>query len=741
MFTNVMKREKGRKIFQSLSPKRWKLVLWAFRTLVFFGGLILAVFLVDLLIMPYVYHDDGKLQALLRSGDYNVFETKYNKEFYELRQKLAKKSGTECLACINPHQPLPDSNFTDNPFNKQLLLVFDDGPHPVYTQNILDVLEEESVPAAFFIVGQEAERNLHILDAIHEAGFEIGNHTFTHPHLPETNVAQTLLELKATKRLIECVTGVSTLLFRPPFSEQPRLTKIPAEGNGAPYYYNIPESIDPRDFEEGLTGDSIFERTVALEGKGNVILLHDGGGDRSATVDALPKIIKHFKSKGYEFVSVADFLGLKPEDVMPPLKGDLNAFYGSINRIFFFGLHGFERIFVKLFILGMVLAIIRYLAIAILASIQHRRSKRLNSAPNFAGKVSIIVPGFNEEVTAEKTIDNLLLIDYEDFEIIFVDDGSTDNTYQKLQDKFGDNEKVTIRTKENGGKSSALNTGIRLASGEFIVCIDADTQLRHDAVQELIKYFGNEEVAAVAGNVKVGNERNSWTYWQSIEYVTSQNFDRRAFDVLNCITVIPGAIGAFRKSAILETGLFEHDTLAEDCELTMRLLKAGYRVRYNPKAIAVTEAPENLKQFIKQRTRWMFGIMQSFWKHKEMAFNPKYKSVGLVAFPNMIIFQLILPVLAPMADIMFLFGIILGNSSQLLIYFLLYLLVEAIGAALAFSFEKENMRRLIWLIPQRFVYRQILFYVLVKSIIKAIKGEVVKWGILKRTGNVETIKN
>jgi cellulose synthase/poly-beta-1,6-N-acetylglucosamine synthase-like glycosyltransferase len=340
------------------------------------------------------------------------------------------------------------------------------------------------------------------------------------------------------------------------------------------------------------------------------------------------------------------------------------------------------------------------------------------------------------------TINNLLRQDYPDFEIIFIDDGSTDDTYDIVENVFAKNKQVKVYTKANGGKASALNFGINVAEGKYIVCIDADTQLRPDAVRQMMNYFINVRVGAVAGNVKVGNEKNILTKWQSIEYTTAQNFDRRAFDYLNCITVVPGAIGAFSKEALELAGGFTTDTLAEDCDLTIRILRCGYEIRNCSKAIAVTEAPETINQFMKQRFRWSYGIMQSFWKNRDACFNPKYKTLGMVALPNILLFQVIMPIIAPIADLLFFISIAWNwhdpvSLHKIILYYGLFLFVDLAVALVAFSFEKEKFTKLIWLLPQRFVYRQLMYVILFRSIARAIKGEGQGWGVLKRTGNAQ----
>ncbi|HXA02172.1 MAG TPA: glycosyltransferase family 2 protein, partial [Cytophagaceae bacterium] len=224
-------------------------------------------------------------------------------------------------------------------------------------------------------------------------------------------------------------------------------------------------------------------------------------------------------------------------------------------------------------------------------------------------------------------------------------------------------------------------------------------------------------------------------------YITSQNFDRRAFDYFNCITVIPGAIGVFRKNAMIEAGKFDVDTLAEDCDLTIRILRNGHEVRYASESVAMTEAPESLTQFIKQRFRWTFGIMQTFWKHKDACFNPKYKGLGLLALPNFLLFQLIIPILTPLADILMIASVFAGNGLLILLWYSIFLAMEMAGAIMAFSFEKEKKGKLWLMLLQRIIYKYFLWYVLVKSISKAIKGELISWGILKRTGSVRMEDN
>lgn len=636
--------------------------------------------------------------------------------------------------------------------NKQLLLTFDDGPDPVYTPQILDILKQYNIKAAFFMVGIQAEKNLPLVKEIYQQGHMIGNHTFTHRNVAENTPERTYVELKLTRMLIECVTGHSTILFRAPYnadSEPVSIEEIiPVVLARQQNYLDVGESIDPDDWQVGIKAEEIFKRVVAGVERtgGHIIILHDSGGEsREETVKALPLIINYYLKRGYTFTTLPVILGKTPEQLMPSIPKGKEYYAMQANFALASFVYGSMNFLNALFFIFIVLGIGRLIFMIVLTVREKRKDKKLIYNKNLlknAPHVSVIVPAYNEEVNAVSSLNNLLLQDYPDFDVIFVDDGSKDETHKRVNEAFKDNPKVKVYTKPNGGKASALNFGIEHTDAEYVVCIDADTKLYLDAISVMMLHFlenKSDNIGAVAGNVKVGNQVNLLTKWQAIEYTTSQNFDRLAYSNINAITVVPGAIGAFKRKAITDAGGLTTDTLAEDCDLTIRINRAGYSIENENKAVAMTEAPERIRQFVKQRTRWTFGVMQTFWKNRDLLCVKKYKGLGLWAMPNMLVFQFFIPVFSSLADLFMFIGLFSGNAARIALYYLIFTLVDSSISIAAYIFEREKLSVLLWIIPQRFFYRWIMYVVLFKSYKRAIKGELQTWGVLKRTGNVADI--
>lgn len=652
----------------------------------------------------------------------------------------------------------------------KIVLTFDDGPDPEWTPKILDVLKEKGVKATFFIIGENGQANPELVKRIVAEGHEIGNHSFTHPNLGEVPQAVTEVELNATQRLIESLTGRSTRLFRAPYfgDAEPRNPNeveptVVAQNLG---YITVGLHLDPDDWKltddngNPRTADDLVNETLKAasittpEERGNIVLLHDGGGNRQATVDALPQIIDQLRAKGFQFTTVADLAGITPEQAMPIVPQDQN-YVAQTNSFVFYGISTGQWLIKWLFLIGIFLGLSRVAFIGCLAFIQYLRSrKRIEThfGESYQPFVSVVVPAYNEEKVICRTIESLLDSNYKNFEIIVVDDGSSDKTFEVANENFGNHEKIRIYHKENGGKAEALNYGWRHAEGEIIVALDADTIFKPETICELVKRFADKKIGAVAGNAKVGNRINLVTKWQALEYITSQNFDRRAFSLLNCITVVPGSVGAWRRDILEQTGGFSNDTLAEDQDLTIQVRKLGYEIGYTENAIGLTEAPDTLRGLAKQRFRWSYGTLQCLWKHKNTLFNPKYGTLGFIAMPNVWIFQVLFPLISPLMDLMFIWTFIstlLGylehqheysptNLTAVMLYYGLFLLVDLLGASFAFCLEKrEQVSLLQWLPIQRFGYRQVIYYVMVKSVLTAIRGTIVGWGKLERKATVK----
>lgn len=645
-----------------------------------------------------------------------------------------------------------------------LALTFDDGPDPRWTPAILDILKREQVPATFFIIGKNGQSHPDLVRRIVNDGHELGNHTFTHPNLGEMPLSVTDLELNATQRLIESETGRSTVLFRPPYfgdaeADKPQEVEpaIVAQNLG---YVMVGVRIDPNDWQLPVTPDQIILRTVDRaidknpDTRGEVILLHDSGGDRSATVAALPELIHELKARGFQFVPVSELAGLSKDQVMPQIPANQRMFTRADAVTFFFlSTGGWTLQWV--FLIGIVLGLGRLLFVGSLALaqwIRSRRRERTHAGAEFVPFVSIIVPAYNEEPVIGNTIESLLASDYSQYEIIVVDDGSQDNTSKVIADRYGANERVRLFTVANAGKAAALNTGLRHARGEIIVALDADTLFAPQTVGALAHRFYDKQIGAVAGNAKVGNRVNLITRWQALEYITSQNLDRRAFASLNCITVVPGAVGAWRKDLLVEAGGFPADTLAEDQDLTLRIRRLGYKIGYEETAIAWTEAPHNLRSLAQQRFRWSYGTLQCMWKHRDALFRPRYGALGFIAMPNVWIFQILFPLISPVMDLMLVYTLSAialdrwqqpaGYSStdlqQVLFYYALFLAIDWISAGFAFLLERrERWSLLWWLFLQRFCYRQVMYYVMIKSVAIALRGPVVGWGKLERKATAE----
>ncbi|MHC3473760.1 bifunctional polysaccharide deacetylase/glycosyltransferase family 2 protein [Streptomyces sp. 7R007] len=371
---------------------------------------------------------------------------------------------------------------------------------------------------------------------------------------------------------------------------------------------------------------------------------------------------------------------------------------------------------------------------------RQRNKRRFSWGPPVTRPVSVIVPAYNEKECIANTLGSLAQSTHP-IEIIVVDDGSTDGTSEIARNAAMELGMTNVRVirQENAGKPAALNNGVRSASHDIVVMMDGDTVFEPDTVRQLVQPFADPEVGAVAGNAKVGNRNTIIGAWQHIEYVMGFNLDRRMYDLLRCMPTIPGAIGAFRREAVLQVGGMSEDTLAEDTDITIAMHRAGWRVVYQEHARAWTEAPGSLKQLWSQRYRWSYGTMQALWKHrKSLTDKGPSGRFGRIGMPLVVVFQIVTPVFAPLIDVFTVYSMIFVDFQAALLAWLAVLGIQLVCAAYAFRLDREKYRYLLMMPLQQLAYRQMMYLVLIHSCITALTGGRLRWQKLKRTGEVGT---
>ena len=644
-------------------------------------------------------------------------------------------------------------------------LTFDDGPDGRWTPKILATLEAKHANATFFVIGENMQDRPDLVQREIRDGDIVGNHTWTHPNIGATPITQTDLEINTTQRLFEVLTHRSMRLFRPPYfgDAEPSTPNeveplLIAQQLG---YYIAGLRIDPDDWARMPNGrmpppnlivQRVMDRVADTKDPGQVILLHDAGGDRSQTVLALPALIDALRAKGYRLVTLDQLAGMTPAQAMPVTsRSSVELWIDSLGFGFF---RYVDFLLTSLFITAIVLGVARLIFLASLA-LAHRLTAPGRAPPMLdpeAGPtVSVLIPCFNEEKVIVASVTRILHSAWPRLEVVVLDDGSSDATVAKVREAFADEPRVTLLTFENGGKAKALNRGLEVVSGEIVVALDADTLFPPDTVPRLVRWFADPRVGAVAGNAVVGNRLNLVTRWQALEYVTAQNLERRALAALGAVTVVPGAVGAWRKSALEALGGYPHDTLAEDQDLTIACQRAGWRVEFDSEARAYTEAPDNVAGLLKQRFRWSFGTLQCLWKHRQALFNPKQPVLGFVALPQIWLFQILLTAASPLVDLAIVWSLVWALYARAyhpvewspddflrsVFYWAAFIFLDLSAGALGMALERRApWKDLVWLPVQRFGYRQLMYYVVVKSIVTAVRGARVGWGKLERRATV-----
>ncbi len=634
-------------------------------------------------------------------------------------------------------------------------LTFDDGPDRRWTPKILDILKTKHAPGSFFVIGKNMSAAPELVAREVDEGHDVGGHSWTHPNIGEVSTAQVDVELSATQRLFETITGRSMRLFRPPYfgDAEPSTPAevaplLAAQKQG---YLTVGLRIDPDDWKKPEPAHIVAATLARLADRsrpGQIVLLHDSGGDRSRTVAALPALIDALRAHGYRLVTVAQLAGMTGAQAMPPTARDSGELL--LDRVGFSFFHGLNVALKALFITAIGLGVARLGFLAGLALLHRARAPgRTPPMPEGAhGRmVSVLIPCFNEAAVIVDSVRRILASDWRALEVMVLDDGSADGTADLARRAFADDPRVSVMAFENGGKARALNRGLALVKGEIVVALDADTLFPPDTIPALVRWFDDPRVGAVAGNAIVGNRRNLITRWQALEYVTAQNLERRALAALGAVTVVPGAVGAWRRAVLKALGGYPADTLAEDQDLTLAVQRAGWRVEFDPEARAYTEAPETVAGLLKQRFRWSFGTLQCLWKHRDALFDRKRPVLGFVALPQIWLFQIVLAAVAPLVDLAIVWSLVSGLYSYLfhpvewspddllrpVCYWAAFILLDLSAGALGMAMERRApWGDLGWLPVQRFGYRQLMYHVVLKSLRAAADGARVGWGKLER---------
>ncbi|MEV8503860.1 bifunctional polysaccharide deacetylase/glycosyltransferase family 2 protein [Actinoplanes sp. NPDC051475] len=630
---------------------------------------------------------------------------------------------------VAPGQPIRSLR----PPPRVLALTFDDGPDPRWTPRILDVLRRHGAHATFFVVGAKVAEHPELARRIVAEGHELGVHTYSHAELAAIPAWRQRAELAATQAVIASATGTRTRLVRPPYAATPgAVTRAEAEAMnraGAAGYLTVLTDRDSGDWRRPGTAAIVRAATPAA-GRGAVVMFHDSGGDRAQTVAAVDRLLS--TAAGYRFATVSQAVRLTPTPAAPLAL-----------RLRGYALTGVQRAgavaatAMSVLLGAAVLLGVGRLVMQLYHSRRHvRRTRRQGHRQAGFGTVSVVVPAYNEAANIAGTVRSLAASDYRPLEIIVVDDGSNDDT-AGIVARLG-LPGVRVVRQANAGKPAALNTGIAAATGDLLVLVDGDTIFAPDAIGRLVQPFADVSVGAVSGNTKVANRGGLLGRWQHLEYVIGFNLDRRMFDLARCMPTVPGAIGAFRRTALAEVGGVSQATLAEDTDLTMAVIRAGWRVVYEPRAVAWTEVPATLGQLWRQRYRWCYGTMQAMWKHRRsLAERGPGGRLGRRGLAYLLLFQVLLPLTAPAVDVAAVYGVFFLPWPQIATTWAGFQVLQMITAAYALRLDGERLGPL-WSLPlQQIVYRQLMYLVVVHATVAALLGDRQRWQRMHRTGQAE----
>ncbi|MGE3325294.1 MAG: bifunctional polysaccharide deacetylase/glycosyltransferase family 2 protein [Acidimicrobiia bacterium] len=618
-----------------------------------------------------------------------------------------------------------------------VVLTFDDGPDPENTPAILDILDRRGVTATFFVIGRNVVDHPGLARRIVDSGHEIANHTFTHPELEAVPSWRRSLELSLTDRAIAGATGVVPIAYRLPYSAtaagmdaDQRAAVASLGGNGRIAVF----ANDPTSDYAAATPQEILRQIDSVDtSQGIVLLLHDGGGPRTATVEALDELITRLRDRGLQITSLSGALGLPSGGIMRPATT-----FEHISGVAFLWTLAASSWLRRIapFVMGalIVWSLAKLTADIVMMSLHHRRARRRRVlAAGYSPTVTVIVPAFNEQVGIEAALRAIAASDYRLHEIIVVDDGSTDATSQVVRALRIPN--LVLLRQINQGKAAAQNTGLRRATGEIVVFMDADTVFEPHAIGYLVGPFANEHVGAVSGTVRVGNRRSLLGKWQSLEYSYGLMTERAGQDLLGVTWCIPGAIGAYRRDALLGVGGIDTDTMTEDTDTAIRVHLDGWRTVYEPAAVAWTEAPTTLRSLWKQRMRWQFGTFQVMWKHRRQLGRRPWR-FGWLMVPYNLVSLVVLPVLSIVADVVPLSLLIVTGFTDMTVLWLVMWALMITTAAVALARQGERLRQLVHLPFQQLFSHWLNIALTARVFHLILTGRLVSWNKLERSGDV-----
>ncbi|MFI8764790.1 glycosyltransferase [Streptomyces sp. NPDC053792] len=596
-------------------------------------------------------------------------------------------------------------------------LTYDGGPSPDWTPRLLDVLAAHHATATFFLTGSEAAAHPDLVRRIVADGHELGSHTYTDVDLAQVSDTRADLELSFTQNALAASTGLGTRLLRLPHTTE--LAKLCDDqwtaGRRAAQSGYVLVAADGKSVLQLTGSPQAVDETEKL-------LAHPGGATRHTSVGQALGL----SDTTYHVSALAEWKG----GAFVQAQGTSRSFADAMTWL--------------LVVAGVITAVRLALLLGVArVHVRRTRARRRRGAPRLPSvtePVSILVPAYNEEAGIEATVRSLLASTHEAIQVVVIDDGSSDRTFEIAESI--DDPRVMVVRQPNAGKAAALNTGLAWAHHDIVVMIDGDTVFEPDAVRRLIQPLADPRVGAVSGNTKVGNRQGVLGRWQHLEYVIGFNLDRRMYDVLECMPTVPGAIGAFRRDALAGVGGVSEDTLAEDTDLTMALCRAGWRVVYEESAIAWTEAPSTVRQLWKQRYRWCYGTLQAMWKHRRAVVEGGQSGkLGRRGLLYLLLFQTVLPLLAPLVDVFAVYGLFFQDPGQALGVWLGFTAVQVGTAVYALRLDRERFEP-IWTLPlQIVVYRQLMYLVVVQSVVTALLGSRLRWHRMQRTGTAtETLE-